>query len=47
MTESELLIVLNRLLSEEITLSLGTYISAGFVTIFASVIRAYTLTFFK
>ncbi|OOE70747.1 hypothetical protein [Salinivibrio kushneri] len=47
MTESELLIVLNRFLSEGITLSIGTYIGAGVVTICASAIGAYTLTFFK
>ena len=47
MTESELLIVLNRFLSEGVTLSLGTYIGASVVTLFASAIGAYTLTFFK
>ena len=47
MTESELLVVLNRFLSEGTTLSLGTYIGAGFVTICVSAIGAYTLTFFK
>ena len=47
MTESELLIVLNRFLSEGITLSIGTYIGAGVFTICASAIGAYTLTYFK